>query len=113
MLKLLFTNEENVLEIVYTDRVFIDPDAPTDIVITSVTNFIRLRIRFTDTDEANSFMEVLFEGDKINLAEIANTNPNMEITVEDEPHPFLGLDPEYFANMEDFDDDFDDEDEED
>lgn len=110
MLKLLFTNEEDTLEIIYTDRVFVDPEAPTDIVITSVTNFIRVRIRFTDTDEANNFMEVLFEGDKINLAEIANDNPNMEITVEEEANPFLSMNPEYFANFEDFDDDDEDED---
>ena len=111
MLKLLFTNEENLLEIIYSNRIFIDPEAPTDIVIISMSNPIRLRIRFTDTDEAESFMEVLFEGDKINLAEIINTNKEMEIIVEEDEMFGLAdlLNPEY---LEDCTDEFEEDNDE-
>ena len=89
MVKLMFINEENLPEIIFSERIFVDPEAPTDIIITVVSNFIRIRLRFTDVDEVNSFMELLFECDKINLVEIAKTSPDLEITVEDEPFPTM------------------------
>ena len=112
MLKVLFTNEENLSEIIYSSRIFVDPDAPTDILIVSISNPIRLRLRFTDVDEVESFMEILFEGDKINLIEIAKTAPNMEIIVEEDDfmNMLSSMDGEYYENFEDFDDDDDEED---
>lgn len=83
MIKILFENEEGLLEIVFSDRVFVDPDAPTDILIDVENCAIRIRIRFTDTDETASFMGLLFECDKINLKEIADDNPGLVITVEE------------------------------
>lgn len=84
MVKILFENEEGLLEIVFSNRIFVDPDAPTDILIKAEDCAIRIRIRFTDTDETASFMEVLFECDKINLKEIADDNPELVITVEED-----------------------------
>ena len=84
MLKVLFKNEDNCLECIYVNRFFIDPEAPTDIVIVSGSNYIRLRLQFTDIDEANSFMEVLFEGDKINLAQISEDLPEFKVVIEEE-----------------------------
>lgn len=104
MVKVIFINEENLPEIVYSERIFVDPEAPTDIIISVLSNYIRLRLRFSDVDEVNSFMEILFEGDKINLIEIAKTAPDLEITVEDEPVTnLLGMLSDDF--MDDFSDD--------
>lgn len=103
MVKIIFTNEENLPEIVYSERIFVDPEAPTDIIISVLSNYIRIRLRFSDVEEVSSFMEILFEGDKINLIEIAKTAPDLEITVEEESIPtMLGLLDDY---MDDFDDD--------
>ena len=111
MLKILFINEENLPEIMYSTKIFVDSEAPTDIIIVSCSAPIRLRLRFKDTEEVDNFMEILFEGDKINLASIKETAPEMEITVEeDDFYSQFSVDSEMFENMEDFDDDYDDED---
>ena len=64
MVKILFTNEEGLPEIIWVDRIYVDPDAPTDILLSEESSILKVRIRFTDTDEADSFMDVLFECDK-------------------------------------------------
>lgn len=84
MIKILFTNEEGLLEIIFTDRVYVDPEAPTDILITIQEYDTRIRIKFTDTSEVESFMDILFECDKINLKEIAEDNPELTVTVEED-----------------------------
>lgn len=84
MVKILFMNEEGLPEIIWVDRIYIDPDAPTDILLSEESSILKVRIRFTDTDEADSFMDVLFECDKINLKEIANDNPELIVTVEED-----------------------------
>jgi hypothetical protein len=84
MIKILFRNEEGLPEIVFSDRVYIDPDAPTDIIIAVTDYDIDIRIRFKDTEEADSFLnDILFECDKVNLKEIADDNPELEVTVEE------------------------------
>lgn len=105
MLKILFTNEEDLMEVIYSNRMFVDPEAPTDIIIVSMSNPIRLRLRFTDTDEVASFMEILFEADKINLTEIAETNKELEVIVEEDE--YFGL--EDFLNSGYLEDEFDDD----
>lgn len=100
MLKVLFINEEDLLEIIYSNKIFVDPEAPTDIIIVSISNPIRLRIRFVDTEEVDNFMEVLFEGDKINLAEISKTSPEMTITVEeDDFYEQFGFNPDEYEDL--------------
>ena len=84
MIKFLINNEENFLEIFYSNRVYVDPEAPTDIIIVEVSALFRVRIRFADTSEAESFMDLLFECDKINLKEIAEDNPGLSVTVEED-----------------------------
>lgn len=85
MIKILFTNEEGLAEIIFSNRVYVDPDAPTDILITVVDYDIKLRIRFSDTTEVDSFMnDILFECDKINLKEIAADNPELIVSVEED-----------------------------
>lgn len=84
MVKILFTNEEGLPEIIWVDRMYVDPDAPTDILLSEESNVLKIRIRFTDTEEAESFMDILFECDKINLKEIANDNPELIVTVEED-----------------------------
>ena len=84
MTKILIENEEGLPEIIYSDRMYIDPEAPTDILITESSGLFNVRVKFTDTAEADSFMDVLFEGDKINLLEIANDNTEMIVTIEEE-----------------------------
>lgn len=109
MTKILFKNEEGLLEIIDSDRIYIDPDAPTDILIVVRWDDIRIRIRFSDIENAISFMNVIFECDKINLFEIAEDNPELIITVEPyecvESAPdfmdFNALD-EYFSDMEEY-----------
>lgn len=115
MVKIMFRNEENLLEIIHASRIFIDPDAPTDIIVVSASNYIRLRLRFTDVDEAENFMDIFFTCDKVNLAEIISDNEdNAEIilTVEEEADNdiFGMLDPESLASLYD---EMNDEDEED
>ena len=83
MIKILFKNEEGLLEIIFTDRVYVDPDSPTDILVDVTDYDFQIRIKFTDTSEADSFMDLLFECDKINLNEIANDNPELEVTIEE------------------------------
>ena len=83
MVKILFENEEGLLEIIFSDRIYVDPDAPTDILINVEDYGIRIRIRFTDVEEVSSFMNILFECDKINLKEIADDNPELTVTIEE------------------------------
>lgn len=84
MTKIIFENEEGFLEIVDSDRIYVDPDAPTDILIVVRFDGIKIRVKFSDTDATNSFMSLLFECDKINLYEIVNDNPGIEVVVEED-----------------------------
>lgn len=83
MFKLLICNEAGYPEILYSDRAYIDPDAPTNIIICIPEQFIKICIKFTDVDEALSFIEILFESDKINIMEIMKSNPELEIEIND------------------------------
>lgn len=111
MTKILFQNEEGFLEIVDSDRMYVDPDAPTDILIVVRYDSIKIRIRFSDTENVMSFMNVLFECDKINLYEIAQDNPELVVTVEpyDVDDMLESVNPEsfldYLYGLEDDEDD--------
>lgn len=111
MIKFLITNEEGVLEILYSERIYVDPKAPTDIIIRPNFEPIKIRIRFKDTEEVESFMRMLFECDAMDLNEIERTNPDLEISIEDIDEEMEQL----FAQMSDLDGllGFDDEGEDD
>lgn len=115
MTKIMFENEEGFLEIVNSDRIYVDPDAPTDILIVVRFDGIKIRVKFSDTEASESFMNILFECDKINLYEIANDNPGIEITVEEDEdmEALFGTMGEAFSEyLEDSEDYMGDEDEE-
>jgi hypothetical protein len=109
MIKFLITNEKGVLEILYSERIYVDPKAPTDIIIRPNFEPIKIRIRFRDTEEVESFMRMLFECDAMDLNEIERTNPDLEMSIEDTDEEMEQL----FAQMADLDGLFGYDDEED
>ena len=83
MVKFLVKNEEGCPEILFSERIYVDPDAPTDIIIRPNFEPIKIRIRFRSVEEVSSFMRMLFECDAMDLIEISETNPDLEISIED------------------------------
>lgn len=112
MTKIMFENEEGLLEIVDSDRIYVDPDAPTDILITVRFCNIKIRVGCPDTDDVESIMYVLFKCDKINLYEIGIDNPELTISVEEDNdiESFFGaMDEalaEYLGDSEDYPEDY-------
>ena len=83
MTKLIYKDEDGFLEIVDASNMYIDPSNPTEIVINVYTEMTQIVLRFSDCEEAESFMTLLFECDKVNLYEIINDNPGIELTTSD------------------------------
>ena len=67
----------------YASNIYIDPSNPTEINIVVYAEMTKIILRFSDSEEAESFMNLLFECDKINLYEIMNDNPGIELTTEE------------------------------
>lgn len=106
MTKLIYKDEDGFLEIVDASNMYIDPSNPTEINIVVYAEMTKIILRFSDSEEAESFMTLLFECDKVNLYEILNDNPGIELTTEE-----LSMYDMY--GMGDMDEDCDDYEEED
>lgn len=82
MFKVIAINEVDRLEIFVCTGAYVDPENPCCIIITTYRGDVRIRLVFPSLEETDSFMNLLFECDKINLYEIANDNPDMVVEVE-------------------------------
>ena len=104
MTKLIYKDEDGFLEIVDASNIYIDPSNPTEINIVVYAEMTKIILRFSDSEEAESFMNLLFECDKINLYEIMNDNPGIELTTEE-----LSMYDMYGIDGDDTSDEYEDE----
>lgn len=104
MTKLIYKDEDGFLEIVDASNMYIDPSNPTEINIVVYAEMTKIILRFSDSEEAESFMNLLFECDKINLYEIMNDNPGIELTTEE-----LSMYDMYGIDGDDTSDEYEDE----
>ena len=82
MFKVLTLNEADCLEVFVCTGAYIDPDNPCSIVISTYKDEVDIRIQHTSVDEADDFISLLFECDKLNLYEISKDNPTIQILIE-------------------------------
>lgn len=105
MTKLIYKDEDGFLEIVEASNMYIDPSNPTEINIVVYAEMTKIILRFSDSEEAESFMTLLFECDKVNLYEILNDNPGIELSTEElDMHDMYGA-----MDVDDYDNEEDDE----
>lgn len=105
MTKLIYKDEDGFLEIVEASNMYIDPSNPTEINIVVYAEMTKIILRFSDSEEAESFMTLLFECDKVNLYEILNDNPGIELSTEElDMHDMYGaMDVDDYDNEEEDD----------
>lgn len=105
MTKLIYRDEDGFLEIVEASNMYIDPSNPTEINIVVYAEMTKIILRFSDSEEAESFMTLLFECDKVNLYEILNDNPGIELSTEElDMHDMYGaMDVDDYNNEEEED----------
>ena len=103
MTKIMYKDENGYIEVFNTNRIYIDPDTPTSVNIENYGESVTIILTFNDVEAAESFITLLFECDKVNLKEICEDNPEIQLHVEE-----IEWQQSMFANMIDFDDDDED-----
>ena len=83
MTKIIYRDEDGFIEMFDANRIYIDPNTPNAINIVSYPESVRIILTFSDVEEAESFINLLFECDKVNLKEICEDNPEIELHTED------------------------------
>ena len=86
MVKILFKDVENEIPVIaFSQFITIDEDKPTDILIyLTEGNSDLIRLVTNSLEETTSLFEIFFECNKINLLEICNDNPNLEVYPEND-----------------------------
>ena len=86
MVKILFKDVANEIPVIaFSQFITIDEDKPTDILIyLTEGNSDLIRLVTNSLEETTSLFEIFFEHDKINLLEICNDNPNLEVYPEND-----------------------------
>lgn len=108
MFKIMFINEEKLPEITQANRIFIDSENKSDIVIVVIPECIRIRVHCVDYREAVELMQIFFNADHINLIELQAQNDNISVEIEtvnpvDIYNAFAFPFPEDWDDDEDFD----------
>ena len=83
MTKIIYKDEEGFIEVFDSSRIYIDPNTPNSINIISYAESVKIILTFSDVEESESFINLLFECDKVNLLEICNDNPDIRLETEE------------------------------
>lgn len=83
MTKIIYKDEEGFIGVFDANRIYIEPDTPTSVNIENYAESIDIILTFSDVEAAESFITLLFECDKVNLKEICEDNPDIELHTEE------------------------------